>query len=63
MGGCWIGVETGVELELESKQLIIWVAEHPYEDALGKRNLPPDVNIGIEDPEAEQCGFVDKYEV
>ena len=29
------------------------VAEHPYEDALGKRNLQPDVYIGIEDPEAE----------
>ena len=41
---------------------MIWVVEHPYEDALGNRNLPPDVYIGIEDPETEQCGFA-KYEV
>ena len=40
-----------------------FISEHPYEDALGKRNLPPDVYTSIEDPEAEACGFADKYEV
>ena len=53
----------GVELELDSKELMIWVAEHPYADALGKKNLTSDVYIGIEDPEAERGGFADKYEV
>ena len=43
-----------VELELDSKELMIWVAEHPYEDALGKKSLQPDVYIGIEDLGAEQ---------
>ena len=41
----------------------LFIPENPYEDALGKRNLPSDVYIGIEDPEAEACGFADKYEV
>ena len=39
------------------------ILENPYEDALGKTNLPTDIYIGVFDPEAENVGFADKYEL
>ena len=39
-------------------------AENPHEEALGGvKNLLPASYIGVYDPEAENCGLADKYEI
>ena len=39
-------------------------AENPCQEALGGiKNLSPGSYIGVYDPEAENCGLADKYEI